>query len=360
MSGRDRKNNLKALFSAGPIYAAAPETKAMGFAEGEPSPFEEAPASYPPSEAGRTASGAVKAMGISLNAITQEAEEARALRAALDKGDRVVSLDPERIAASFIADRMTGEEEDDADFAALLDSFRETGQQVPILVRPLEDGEKTYQVAYGHRRLKAARRLGMPVKAIIRSLSDEELILAQGKENAERRNLSFIEKALFAKALSARGFSRKVIGEALGGLKKDEMSRLAKVTDHVPENLIHRIGPAPKIGRERWLALAEMFETGIGSEPVKAWDETGRKGFASLPSELRFQRVFARLASRLAPPKPEPTVIAAADGAMLARLDRKEKALKITFAEAPDDALLEALGTFLKERLSAGDGGLEK
>lgn len=360
MTGRDRKNNLKALFSAGPVHPPAPEIKSMGFAESEPAPFEEAPAAYPQAEGGRAASGAVKAMGLSLNAIAREAEEARALRTALEQGERVVLLDPALISASFVSDRLTPDEEDDPDFAALLDSFRDSGQQVPILVRPLEGEETRYQVAYGHRRLKAARRLSLPVKAIIRSLSDEELILAQGKENAERRNLSFIEKALFAKALSARGFSRKVIGEALGGLKKDEMSRLAKVTDHVPENLIHRIGPAPKIGRERWLALADMFENGIGSEPVKAWDETGRKGFASLPSEVRFQRVFARLASRLAPPKPEPTVIAAADGAVLARLDRKEKALKISFAEAPDDALLEALGTFLKARLTARDGGAEK
>ncbi len=353
MTGRDRKNNLKALFSAGPIYAPAPETKSMGFAEGDGEQTLAGMPGYPQAEGGRAASGAVKAMGLSLDAITREAEEARALRAALEKGDRIVSLDTALIAASFVSDRLTPEDEDDAEFAALVESFREAGQQVPILVRPLERGETRYQVAYGHRRLKAARRLGMPVKAIIRSLSDEELVLAQGKENAERRNLSFVEKAMFAKALSARGLSRKVIGEALGGLKKDEMSRLAKLTDHVPESIIRRIGPAPKIGRERWLAFAELFEKGIGSEPAKAMDETNRKGFAALPGEVRFQRVFARLANRMPKPKPVRQVITSAEGAVLARLDAREKAVKITLAAAPDAALLEAIEHVLRDRLTA-------
>ncbi len=43
--------------------------------------------------------------------------------------------------------------------------------------------------------LKAVRRLELQVKAIVRKLTDDELVLAQGKENAERRNLSFIERA---------------------------------------------------------------------------------------------------------------------------------------------------------------------
>ncbi|MFC7555837.1 ParB/RepB/Spo0J family partition protein [Pseudoroseomonas wenyumeiae] len=56
---------------------------------------------------------------------------------------------------------------------------------------PTEPGR--FQVAFGHRRLRAARDLAKPVRAVVRPLSDRELVLAQGQENSARANLSFIE-----------------------------------------------------------------------------------------------------------------------------------------------------------------------
>jgi ParB family transcriptional regulator, chromosome partitioning protein len=41
--------------------------------------------------------------------------------------------------------------------------------------------------------------------------SDLERVVAQGKENSERRDLSFIERAAFAIYLEQRGFERSVI-----------------------------------------------------------------------------------------------------------------------------------------------------
>ena len=71
-----------------------------------------------------------------------------------------------------------------------------------------------YQVAYGHRRLQAVRLLGRPVRAIIRPLQDIDVVVAQGVENSARQNLSYIERALFALTLEARGFERSVIMRA--------------------------------------------------------------------------------------------------------------------------------------------------
>ncbi|RVH79779.1 plasmid partitioning protein RepB, partial [Sinorhizobium meliloti] len=229
MAGNNRKNELRALFSAG-APAADPQTPAET-ASGELTPVNARPAA--PLDAPRAASGAVKAMGLSLGSITREAEEARVLREALTQGERVVSLDPALVESSFVEDRLTDGEIDDADFLALVESIRENGQQSPILVRPHPEKQGHYQTAYGHRRLKAVRRLELQVKAIVRTLTDAELVLAQGKENAERRNLSFIERALFAAALVARGFDRKVIGDALA-VQKSELSRLLQVADGVP------------------------------------------------------------------------------------------------------------------------------
>lgn len=349
MAGRERKNSLKELFSGGmappapltPDLLRAPETKSA-----EPPPAaEESPASPPPA---RAASGAVKAMGLSLNSMAKEVEEARVLRQALQDGERVVQIETDRITQSFVNDRLSDEERDDPDFLTLIDSIRESGQQVPILVRPTEEPGR-YQVAYGHRRLKAARRLGRPVTAIVKELSDDELVLAQGKENAERRNLSFIERAMFARALSERGFDRKVVSEALGGLLKSEMSRLLQVADAIPVDITHAIGPAPKAGRDRWMALSELFLTGKGAEEAKARDEIAAAHFRKADTNDRFQMLFRRLMRSETPAKPEGNLLATADGKGFARLEQRGKGLKITFT---DDVDAGFVATF-RERLVA-------
>ncbi|HEV7251335.1 MAG TPA: plasmid partitioning protein RepB [Shinella sp.] len=341
MTGRDRKNSIKALFGGDilPAGEAAPETKSMPQA-GEP---------------GRTSSGAVKAMGLTLSSITREAEEARALRQALEEGERIVALDTDRIEASFVNDRLSDEERDDPDFLALVDSMRDSGQQVPILVRPAPvadgGGEGRYQVAYGHRRLKAARRLGQKVKAIVRALSDEELVLAQGKENAERRNLTFIERALFAQALVARGFERRLVGDALA-VQKSELSRLLQVADSVPIRFVREIGPAPKAGRERWMALSAIFENGNGAEIEKATDEVASEQFRRVGSDERFQKLFDRLTHRA--PKAAPAVeeIHRADGGLLAKVERKGRAVRIAFPPDVDPAFIARLTARLEEDYS--------
>lgn len=338
MAGRDRKNSLKALF--GDAHPLAPETKSMP--SGEEASGE---AAVP-----RAASGAIKAMGLSLSSITREAEEARALRQALEDGERIIALDTDRIDASFISDRLTDEDRDDPDFAVLVESIRESGQQVPILVRPAPQAPGRYQVAYGHRRLKAARRLGIQVKVIVRTLTDDELVLAQGKENAERRNLTFIERALFAKALTERGFDRKLVGEALA-VQKSELSRLIQVAEAVPEVFIRLIGPAPKAGRDRWMALGQLLSEGAGS--IKASEEANSSRFREAPTDLRFQMLYDRLSRRQPATKPAAEEIAGPDGKTFARVSRKGRAVKIEFSANASPAFVDALTARLRADYAA-------
>lgn len=345
MTGRDRKNSIKALFGGDILPAGperAPETKSL-------------PGAETPAVPGRASSGAVKAMGLTLSSITREAEEARALRQALEEGERIVSLDTGRIDVSFVSDRLSDEERDDPDFLALVESMRENGQQVPILVRPSPaaggagEGEGRYQVAYGHRRLKAAHRLGIKVKAIVRPLTDDELVLAQGKENAERRNLSFIERALFAHTLVGRGFERRLVCDALT-VQKSELSRLLQVAEAVPFRFIRAIGPAPKAGRERWMALGTLFSNGNGAEIEKAADETTSERFAAAASDERFQMLFDRLLrpAQKAPAAAEEKIVRA-DGALLATVERKGRAVRLSFAKDVDPAFIAALTGRLRE-----------
>lgn len=371
MTGRDRKNSIKALFGdaivptqpsapssaavAPPVAAgSAPEIKSAG---AQPLPTKPAaPATPSQPDAGgsplRAASGAVKAMGLSLNTIAREAEEARHLRQALEEGERVLSLPTSRIEASFVSDRLTAGEIDDPQFAELVESMRESGQQVPILVRPHPSGEGRFQVAYGHRRLRAAAVLGIEVKALVRSLTDDQLILAQGKENAERRNLSFIERAVFARTLVTRGFDRRLIGDALA-VQKSELSRLLQVADGVPEAIIRAIGPAPKAGRERWMKLVELFGTKGASDA--AADEAGRATFRAADTDKRFELVLARLTEPAAArdEKSQPMELLAPGGRAFAGYRRQGRVVRIDFAKDVDEAFLDALSEHLRDAYSA-------
>jgi len=344
MIGKNRKSELRALFSdpgsvARPEAEEAPSAQPLAPTESEPTAEAQKPVAAPPQPpVQRAASGAIKAMGLTLSSITREAEEARALRQAIDEGERVISLATDKIDASFVSDRLSDEERDDPDFLALVDSVRESGQQVPILVRRHPTEADRYQVAYGHRRLSAAKRLGIAVKALIRPLSDDELVLAQGKENAERRNLTFIERALFAKALADRGFDRKVIGDALS-VQKSELSRLIQVAESVPDRFARAIGPAPKAGRERWMALGQLLSSEQGQG--KAASLIASQEFRMAATDDRFQKLFDRLSGKAPAERPEPDDIRGPDGRVFARINRQGRRLRVEFLAEADPGFVD-------------------
>ena len=85
------------------------------------------------------------------------------------------------------------------------------------------------------------------------------LVLAQGQENTARRDLSFIERAHFARQMAEAGYDRKTIADALT-ITKSEISRLLSVAERLPEGVMRAIGAAPSVGRTRWLALADLLE----------------------------------------------------------------------------------------------------
>ena len=230
--------------------------------------------------------GAVGAVTRSIEDLAAKASAAKALEARLTSGQVIVELDPASIDASFMADRMA---QDDQEYQALRDSIAQGGQDSPILVRPSPTTPERYQVAFGHRRLRAARDLGRPVRAVVRSLSDRELILAQGQENSARANLSFIERARFAHRLEQGGYDRETIMQALS-TDKTTLSRLITVVQRIPAPLIDAIGPAPSTGRDRWVELAAAIQS-QGAETAQALAET--PGFAAAPSDERFQRILS-------------------------------------------------------------------
>lgn len=234
-------------------------------------------------------SGAVGAMGRSLGKIASAAEEARAL---IGSGTTIVELDPTSIEASFLVDRLEGSE---VEHQELMASIQAHGQQVPILVRPHPASAGRYQVAYGHRRLRALAELGKPVRAVVKELSDAELVVAQGQENSARLDLSYIERALFAMAIEERGFDRNVLMAALS-VEKTQLSRLISIGRSIPIEVIQAIGPAPKTGRPRWSALADTMKDRDWRPILAKLCED--RGFRTADSDSRFARFEAALSAK--------------------------------------------------------------
>lgn len=337
--------NVAAVAKAGQAPAASSARPVSGMATGMAAGI--ASAAKPQAAAGvpadtvtssgaapaRSASGAIKAMGLSLGQMARRDEP----------GERIVELDPEKIEPSPIADRLTAESLLDDGFEELKQSLKDHGQQVPVLVRPHPDSAKRaggwYQTAYGHRRVRAARELGLKIHAQVKPLSDEDLVLAQGQENAGRRDLSFIERAFFAQNLLDAGFDRAMVREALG-IQRSELTRLVQVAKWVPRHIALAIGPAPKAGRPRWHALGDMLQLEVAR--VLAQDEIHSDAFRAADSDRRFQRLYDRLARRLQQ-KDKPRVIKNRKGVPLAEL----KGSVLTFGKA----VPEAFSSYLADRL---------
>ena len=225
----------------------------------------------------------------------------------------------------------------DADILELAESIKAHGQQVPIMVRPIADKPGHYKIVYGRRRLRALRSLGSPAKALVRSLTDEEAILAQGQENSQRLDPSFIEKALFAAELATSGYEQAIILDALA-VDKPMLSRMTKVARSIPIEIIEKIGSAHGIGRRRWEDLADQSrEHNVNLEAVTA----------ELPlstaknSDERFRLVSDALgralesSKHIRPTAPPTLSIKHRDGTALAEV--KETARALTFKLSKSD-----------------------
>lgn len=145
----------------------------------------------------------------------------------------------------------------------LAESIKDAGgQQVPVLLRPSEEVDGHFEVIYGRRRILACQYLNQPVRALVRTLDDKEALQAKGLENSSRVDLSYYERARFAREILNQGYDRSEAITALA-VSKNTLSQLERVTNDIPDDLGDMIGPAPKSGRPKWTALADALRKGV-------------------------------------------------------------------------------------------------
>ena len=243
------------------------------------------------------------------------------------KSRSIIQVDPRMIDDAGMQDRLETD-----DIPALAESIKLYGQQVPVLLRPNPNDPERYQVVYGRRRVAALKLLKQPIAAMVRVLNDRELVIAQGQENSARRDLSFIERANFARQMRDAGYERKVICDALN-VDKTVISRMLSIVDSIPLPLIEAIGAAPTIGRDRWSKLADQ----LNGRDLTA-NAVGEE------SDQRFEAVFKSLTlPKTSAAKPNRITV---NGAEIAQVARKPNKTVLTL---PKDGFDDWLVAHLEE-----------
>lgn len=131
---------------------------------------------------------------------------------------------------------------DKASIKELSDSIRQSGIIQPLLVRPMPESEKAYELVAGERRWRAARLAGLEsVPVIVREIDDREAMALSLVENLQREDLNPLEEADAYKLLIEDfGFKQDELAQKVG---KDRSTisnslRLLKLPDKVKKYLL--------------------------------------------------------------------------------------------------------------------------
>ena len=281
----------------------------------------------------------------------------RALRSARDAvdGHNLWELDPKQIVDLRMADRL-----DPTDVAELRASIEANGQTVPILVRRDPQDEERYLLVYGRRRLEAIRGSEKvhKIRALVAKLDDSAAMRAQLAENSGRQDLSFIERALFARALLDAEFGTQAqVAEALNATQS-AISMALSIVGAVGADLAQAIGPAHGVGRPRWEALAQDIPlAGVPMDRLVATAAAARaEAVGDDRSIAAFDAVTRLLKLSLKSPKP----VAAAralklDGKPAGKVARVKTGLRLDIRTAQDGFAdwLEAEAQAVLEQLHA-------
>jgi len=170
-----------------------------------------------------------------------------------DPGNRKVTLDKE-----FVA------------------SIRTHGIIQPLLVTPHAEQEGCYELVAGHRRLGAARKVGLEtVPALIRVLTEEEKLTLALVDNIQRNALRPIEEAVAMSRIVELGASVSKVARAIGrsaGYVRDRLRLMELPVD------ARRLVDDNSISIEDGLALAVLVDNPEVLAAVVADIAAGRHG----------------------------------------------------------------------------------
>lgn len=176
----------------------------------------------------------------------------------------------------------------------LADSIRQVGLLEPIIVRPAGDG---FEVVVGERRYRASQQAGLhQIPAIIRDLTDGQVIELNLVENIQREDLSAVEKGNCCTQLLQKYSQKYPTRESLAkkiGVSVDTINNWLKLTE-VPVEIQKMIAPAKKAGVPRPLGKLD-YNTALTI--TRQIDEPTRQ--VEVAKEIAERPVHGRTARRV-------------------------------------------------------------
>jgi len=192
----------------------------------------------------------------------------------------------------------------------LIESVRQRGILVPILVRPRKKGG--YETIAGHRRKFAAAKAGLDrVPIVIRNLSDDDAVIIMVDSNIQREDILPSEKA-FALAMKYEALSHQgrlsekkdgkqtgdIVGEAFG-LSGRQVKRYIRLTKLIPELLEIVDGKKIPMTMGVEISFLEVEVQKFVFDAISNGDRFSLEDIALLKekgliSELEFEQLFHR------------------------------------------------------------------
>jgi ParB family chromosome partitioning protein len=106
----------------------------------------------------------------------------------------------------------------DADLDDLASSIRKKGVVQPLIVRPLDGADDSYEIIAGERRWRAAQKAGLhDVPVIVREVSDKESLELAIIENVQRSDLNPLEEARgYQQLIDEYQYSQAELADVIG------------------------------------------------------------------------------------------------------------------------------------------------
>ena len=216
------------------------------------------------------------------------------------ESEKVVSLRIEAISPNRYQPR---KDFDEAKLQELVASLRERGVIQPLTVRPAEGG---YELITGERRLEAAKRAGMEsVPAIVRSVTEREMLELSLIENIQRDDLNPLEEASGYKQLMEEfGLTQEKLADQVG---KDRATvantvRLLRLPKEAQEELRHN-----RISRGHAISLLGL---GDRNEQVRLCRRIVKQGLSVRETDVLVKRALRAHPERRRAVKKSPELLA--------------------------------------------------
>ena len=186
--------------------------------------------------------------------------------------------------------------------AELADSIQQHGVLQPLLVRPLFGGG--YQIVAGERRWRAARMAGVTeVPAVIREMSDSEVMELALIENLQREDLNPLEEAQgYQSLIDTYGFTQEEVSKTVGKSRPTVTNALRLL--NLPKEILEMVNSGKiSAGHARTLLSFPSSET-----MMKAAKLAAEQGVSVRELEKMAKKAVEQSQMKTGPSKSKPRV----------------------------------------------------